>query len=253
MKKILILGRKSNSTNLMFSVLKKEGFNVEFIEESRNDNSNFVKKRVKRLGVFVVISQLIFQVFSKFQARLPQVTNRLELIRTETVDSIEKPKPIKVFSNVNCSLSQIAINDFEPDCIILSGTRVLNSEFLAKVNCPIINIHAGVTPAYRGVHGGYWALATKQREYFGSTIHFVDKGIDTGGVIVHAIASPTLKDNFSTYPLLQMSAALKKLPTVLDNILKGKGETFEPNLTSAIWSHPTIWQYLFYRFKYGVK
>ena len=42
-------------------------------------------------------------------------------------------------------------------------------------------MHAGITPQYRGVHGGYWAVVNNDPEHCGVTIHFVDKGIDTGG------------------------------------------------------------------------
>jgi len=255
MKTILILGRNSRSTRLMLSVLKSNGYTVEYIEERRDDNGQFVKKRIKRFGFFKVFSQLVFQLFSKLQVKSSKVQDRLCFIESELVDclSVSDFEPLHVFSNVNCSMSLEAINEINPDCIILSGTRILSAEFLTSVNCPILNIHAGVTPAYRGVHGGYWALASQEIERFGSTIHLVDEGIDTGAVIAHAIIKPTVKDNFSTYPLLQMSAALKKLPAILESISKEQLETFKPDIPSAIWSHPTIWQYLFYRFKYGVK
>ena len=46
--------------------------------------------------------------------------------------------------------------------------------------CPVINMHAGITLRYRGVHGGYWALAEQHPEWVGTTVHLVDPGIDTG-------------------------------------------------------------------------
>jgi folate-dependent phosphoribosylglycinamide formyltransferase PurN len=33
------------------------------------------------------------------------------------------------------------------------------------------------------VHGGYWALAENNPQLVGTTVHFVDTGIDTGEVI----------------------------------------------------------------------
>ncbi len=252
-KKVLILGRNSRATRLMITVLKYNDFDVQFIEERRDNNFELIKRRIKRLGLFRVFSQLLFQLFSKFQARTSTVKKRLELIESELIANVEDFEQLFTFSNINCALSLKAINELRPSCIVLSGTRILSVDFLAAIKCPIINIHAGITPAYRGVHGGYWALTQRQNENFGSTIHLVDEGIDTGAVIAHVKTEPRAEDNFSTYPLLQMRQALEILPTVLNNILNNKIETFTPNIPSAIWSHPTIWQYLYYRIKNGVK
>ena len=49
--------------------------------------------------------------------------------------------------------------------------------------CPVLNYHAGITPKYRGMNGGYWALATGDAGNFGATVHLVDAGVDTGGVL----------------------------------------------------------------------
>ncbi len=47
-------------------------------------------------------------------------------------------------------------------------------------------MHAGITLRYRGVHGGYWALAEQHPEWVGTTVHLVDPGIDTGGILAQS-------------------------------------------------------------------
>lgn len=253
MNRILILGRNSRSTRLLLTTLKNRQYDVLYIEECRKNNSQLIKRRINRFGLFKVLSQLVFQFFSKIQLKSVNVQSRLNTIEAQLVENVEEFVPICIVENINSVTSQNAIEEVSPDCIILSGTRILTPEFLSKVTCSIINIHAGITPAFRGVHGGYWALALNKPDLFGATIHLVDEGIDTGAVIAHATTEPTPSDNFSTYPLLQMSAALKVLPEVLDRLLKNKSETFTPKLDSSIWSHPTIWQYIYYRLMHGVK
>lgn len=253
MKRILILGRASRSTNLLMSVLLQQDFDVFFIEERRDDKIKLLMKRVNRLGFFIVFSQLLFLIVVRALAKLQSTKKRLTEIENDLIAEIKTVSATYIFNNINSTDSLKAINNTSPDCIILSGTRILSSEFLAQVKCPILNIHAGINPAYRGVHGGYWALANKQSEYFGSTIHLVDEGVDTGAILVHAITEPSTADNFVTYPLLQMSTALKTLPSVLNDIFLNQANVFVPSLPSLIWSHPTIWQYISNRFRYGVK
>ena len=57
---------------------------------------------------------------------------------------------------------------------------------LGSLGCPVVNVHAGITPRYRGVHGGYWALAERHPEWVGTTVHLVDPGIDTGAILAQA-------------------------------------------------------------------
>ena len=253
MKKILVLGRNSRSTRLLLSVLFQQGYNTYFIEEKRDDKKQLLKKRIKKFGFFIVFNQLLFMFFSRLQGKTKNALTRLAEIELSVVDKLVSTEIIDTFTNINDDQAISAIKSFSPDAIILSGTRILSANLLNQVQCPVINIHAGINPAYRGVHGGYWALVNQQPELFGSTIHLVDEGIDTGSVLAHAKATPSKVDNFSTYSLLQMSAALSCLPQILNDVFAGKQATFVPELPSHIWTHPTLWQYLVVRFKYGIK
>ncbi|MGC9491439.1 formyl transferase, partial [Vibrio genomosp. F10] len=158
-----------------------------------------------------------------------------------------------VTSNINESSASQQISKFNADLIVLSGTRILSPKLLASVDCPVLNIHAGINPKYRGVHGAYWALVNRDLSCCGSTIHRVDEGIDTGEVLAYAKIKITASDNFVTYPLLQQKAALKLLPSIIKRIFTGNCKTVKIEMDSKIWTHPTIWQYLIYRIERGVK
>src|SRR5690606_31292352 len=124
------------------------------------------------------------------------------------------PIPPHLISNgasINDPSTRAILRDVSPDVVVVNGTRIIAQSVLDAVDAPFLNTHAGITPAYRGVHGGYWALAEGQPELCGVTVHRVDRGIDTGDVIAQAIVHPTRADNFQTYPLLQLKAALPLL------------------------------------------
>jgi hypothetical protein len=84
----------------------------------------------------------------------------------------------------------------------------------AGLNTTMINIHCGLTPKYRGVHGGYWALAQDDRAMCGVTIHLVSPGVDTGDILAQRTIEPTSADNFATYPHLQLAAAMIDFPRI---------------------------------------
>jgi methionyl-tRNA formyltransferase len=113
-------------------------------------------------------------------------------------------------------------------------------------------MHVGITPKYRGVHGGYWSLVNNDENNFGVTIHYVDTGIDTGSIIYQATAARAPRDNFVTYPLLQLAAGIPLLKKALDELPKAGNHTGKKDV-SRLWSHPTAWGYLYRRLFKGKK
>src|SRR5262249_22864046 len=109
---------------------------------------------------------------------------------------------------------------------------------------PFINYHAGITPKYRGVHGGYWAQAEGDPGNFGVTVHLVDRGIDTGEVLYQERLAPSADDNYSTLPYLQLGAALPLLERAARDAVNGTLRPEKLDLPSKLWSHPTLWQYI---------
>ena len=63
------------------------------------------------------------------------------------------------------------------------GSSILTQNFLDNVTVPKINLHAGLSPYYRGTASNFWALHDGMPECMGMTIHHIDGGIDTGPVI----------------------------------------------------------------------
>jgi folate-dependent phosphoribosylglycinamide formyltransferase PurN len=132
-----------------------------------------------------------------------------------------------------------------PDVLIVNGTRIISKQTLESVSAPFINIHTGITPAFRGVHGGYWAVASNNRSLFGTTVHYVDPGVDTGGIIEQVFTEPAKKDNFYTYPYLQYAIVLPALKKVIETCSEGNRPKTIPAVTaeSTLWFHPTIFQW----------
>ncbi|CAM3863940.1 formyl transferase [Rheinheimera salexigens] len=250
MKRLVVLGRASASTQMLIQTMIAAGYAVYWVEERRDDKKQLLLRRINKQGLIKVFGQVCFMLVQKY-LNFSSKKRRQEILNG--FDSIDSIKPVLTTTNVNSPESIAFLGTLSSDIVVLSGTRILSPELLAVFTCPVINIHAGINPKYRGVHGGYWALVNQDAVNFGSTIHRVDTGIDTGDVLAYAYTSITKKDNFATYPLMQQQAAMSLLPNVVSALLTNKAKIIQPSLDSQLWSHPTLLQYLINRFKAGVK
>lgn len=246
--RIVVLATQGSHTDTMVNYLDDAGFApVSVLIEPAQSKRAMLKARARRLGWVSVAGQLCFMVL------VPPVLRRVSGGRLaevrKSLNLRDDPLPqnrMTAISSVNAPETVEMLRELNPDAVILSGTRIVKADTLQATEAPVLNIHAGITPWFRGVHGGYWALQSRQNQDFGATVHFVDRGVDTGAVLAHVRPTPDPQDNFVTYPLLQLGHALPALVTGLNQIAKGQG-LFEikPNAASGRqWYHPTLWQYL---------
>lgn len=225
------------------------------IREEKPPLAAFLKRRIKKLGFGTVFGQLLFSA-----AIVPVVSYQSrrriqQIISANNLDTSEIPntKVIDV-SSVNSDATISELRRLSPTVVVVNGTRIIQEKALGCVNAIFLNTHAGITPMYRGVHGGYWALACGDAANCGVTIHKVDQGIDTGSIIAQATISPAAEDTFSTYPFLQAAKAIPLLEQAVRDSLAGRLPTIAPRSSkSQLWSHPTAWQYLRNRISSGVR
>jgi len=250
-----MLAGKGESTNIVYNYLCKTFEIDKVIIEYPRDRIQFLKKRVKRLGYVKVFGQILFYLISMPYLRISSKKRIIEIKKIYNLDDshIEMSKIIDVPS-ANSDVTINILREINPDIVIVNGTRIISKKILNCIDAKFINMHAGITPLYRGVHGGYWSLVEGKIEACGVTVHFVDQGIDTGNIIEQAIIKPTKRDNFITYPLLQLGVGLPKLKTSIKKLLESSISTCaDPEGESKLWSHPTLWEYLWYRIYKGVK
>ena len=246
--KLVILASEGRPTDILVNSLEDAGIKpVAVLIEPAQSRRALIQARARRLGWWAVFGQLLFMTLvlpilrRRSGARLDAICKAFDLRldplpehRLTSISSVNAPEALEI-------LRQIA-----PDVVVLSGTRIVGSGTLDAVGAPVLNVHAGITPLFRGVHGGYWALWTGQSQDFGATVHVVDKGVDTGNVLEHVRPTPTPDDNFVTYPLLQLGAALPALIRVLNQLDRGQGlpAPISTKGPGQQWYHPTLMQYL---------
>lgn len=253
--KIVILAGKGDSTNILYNALKDEYNIAKVIIEEPVSKKVFIIKRIKKLGVTIIVGQILFQVFIypilgiKSQQRIKEIVTENNLDKQK----ITNKKVIKVKS-INSDQTISALKEINPEVVIVNGTRIISGKVLEAISAPFVNIHVGITPMYRGVHGAYWAIKEQDIENCGVTVHFVDKGIDTGNILEQDIIKVSYRDNFVTYPLLQLA---KGIPLLKKSLVSIFNENYiikdPPKGRTQLRTHPTLWGYLYYRITRGVK
>jgi methionyl-tRNA formyltransferase len=71
---------------------------------------------------------------------------------------------------------------YAPDLVVLGGTGIIRPPVLAVPRRGTINAHPGLLPHLRGSSSVAWALYKDLP--VGSTVHYVDAGIDTGPILL---------------------------------------------------------------------
>lgn len=86
----------------------------------------------------------------------------------------------------------------DPDLIVSAGfMKILGAEVINLFGGRIINTHPALLPAFPGAHAVRDALAHGVK-VTGSTVHFIDAGVDTGPIIAQQAVEVTPDDTEST-------------------------------------------------------
>lgn len=86
--------------------------------------------------------------------------------------------------NVNSGTTEIIIRNLEPDILIQCGAGILKENIFSIPKMGSLNVHHGIAPELRGISSTFWAMYYGLHDYIGTTVHFVDKTLDTGAVII---------------------------------------------------------------------
>ena len=108
------------------------------------------------------------------------------------------------------------------ELVVLAGfMRVLTGTFLDAFPLRVINIHPALLPAFPGVHAQKQALDYGVK-LAGCTVHFVDKGTDTGPIIAQAAVPVLPTDDEDTLGKRILGEEHRLLPAVVRAVASGQ-------------------------------
>lgn len=80
-------------------------------------------------------------------------------------------------------LSATTIDALQPDMLISYNYRhLIREDVLSRLGAKAINLHISLLPWNRGAHPNVWSFLDETLK--GVTIHLIDKGIDTGDILL---------------------------------------------------------------------
>ncbi|PSM19006.1 formyl transferase [Nitratireductor sp. StC3] len=225
---------------------------IDVIEEEGEPQLAFLRRRARMTGWISLAGQFGTMVLIRLGKRLSarRIAGIVAAAKLEPEPASEQ-RIIKVES-VNSDAFVREIDRLEPRVVLLAGCRIVRPWVLARLSCPVLNYHAGITPAYRGMNGGYWALAEGDRENFGATVHLVDAGVDTGMIVRQVRGSPEPGDTIMTYAHRLAALSREMCADAVADALAGRLAPRAPEGPSRQWYHPTIWSYLWTGLTRGV-
>ena len=115
-----------------------------------------------------------------------------------------------LFGDLNKCSKNLLLDFLKSDVYIVFGSSYIKGEladFLVEQHA--INIHAGVSPYYRGTDCNFWALFDGNPHLAGTTIHLLSKGLDSGPILYHAMSN--IKINPFEYTMSTIKSAFHSI------------------------------------------
>ena len=112
--------------------------------------------------------------------------------------------------------------DADVDAVVVFGCGIIKSPILEVLPpCRTFNLHQGLSPYYRGSGTNFWPFVDGRLNYIGVTLHMIDPGIDTGGIVAHARPEIEGGDSLHTIGCKTVIASAKLLDAVLGTLESG--------------------------------
>lgn len=237
---------------IMINALRERFGDFPVILEDSEPTDEFWHRRRKMLGAAKVASMQAARIPMKITKRGSSPVIQ-EMIETQGIRP-EQPQNLQTINvaSVNSEAARSALRALKPKAVFVVSTRMIGRKTLGCTDAPFINYHSGINPAYRGMFGGYFALANDEPEHFGATVHLVDEGVDTGDILYQSHVEIDPRDNFHTY-IWRMAAGSREIViSAMEDALNDSLVPHSVNLPSKQYFAPTLGGYLWTGFSKGV-
>ncbi len=130
-----------------------------------------------------------------------------------------EPRTLTV-SSVNDRRVAELLEEVQPELTVVMGTGIMGKRVLAAAGT-VVNLHGGYLPEYKGNHCFFFALYNGDFDHIGTSIHFVDPGVDTGDIVEVVVPALRPTDNAEALYSRAERAAVHRLVTLLDHWERG--------------------------------
>jgi len=215
------------------------GYVCKLLSESRFNLDVFVQKTWWK-------DKNNFSYTKKYLEKIKESPERYFVIEDLT-------KNVQYIDNVNSRESINKLNKKFYDGITVVGSRILKEDFINNFEGRIINYHTGLLPQYRGPYSEFWAINNNESNMIGTTIHLIDKGIDTGAILKRESVKKDYKNPINAHIDNSLQGANLLLGTLEDYFYKNLKPTEQDKSVAKYYPFPTEQQICSLEKKIGEK
>jgi folate-dependent phosphoribosylglycinamide formyltransferase PurN len=182
--------RISLYTICVTELLRRNNVNIRAIVVRKMINPNRFFSEFNRDG-----NRLIRKIWKKIFLRKTAYKNRdyetiVDLMKKERivfskVEDFHRKHDIPTIycDDLNDTVVVETLQQIQPDMVVFTGGGLIRTDVLDNSGAGVLNCHMGVLPRYRGMDVVEWAILEDAFDQVGMTVHFMDKGVDTGDII----------------------------------------------------------------------
>jgi peptidoglycan/xylan/chitin deacetylase (PgdA/CDA1 family) len=222
---------------------------IVFLQDSFKDKFKHLKYELKRSGIIgildVIMMRSFYRVFLASKDKLKIKKLIAERIKQYPAFDPKKIKNISVGSP-NSPAAIFFIKECAPDFILAKCKTILKPKVFELAPLGAYVAHPGICPEYRNSHGCFWAMANNDTDKIGFTLLKIDRGIDTGSMLLQGTTNfDLIKDS---YIYIQNKVVLDNLELIklaLLSFFNQKLQIINPaGRKSMIWGQPRLSSYL---------
>lgn len=218
------------------------------IADDRRRLRRVARRELSRAGWLGFLDVLAYRAFARLrhQREDDEWTEReVQRLRSVYPANLDQVPRLRV-SDPNSEAARAFIAALSPDLIIARCKFILKPSIFELAAHGAYALHPGICPEYRNAHGCFWALANRDLERVGMTLLKIDRGVDTGPVLMHA--SCEFDEVTESHTRIQQRVVTENLDRIAATLIDAVNGTVSPvdtsARTSAAWGQPRLSTYL---------
>jgi methionyl-tRNA formyltransferase len=194
-----------------------------------------LKETHKRCGSRFVIRKALQLLWSQARVAFRRLRFPLrDFASLPEVVTAHKMKSIPC-TNPNAPDFVAEVRNLGIDLIVVAAfSRILKAQLITAPRLGCINVHPSLLPRYRGPNPFYWVLA-KQEKKTGVTIHYIDEGIDSGGIILQREFAIGRRDTEKDLQAKAVIVAADLLNEAIPLLVAGTAPCIQQNESEALY------------------
>ena len=185
------------------------GLNGQGLISPLESQSNLVEPKI-RLGILASGNGSNFEYIIK-SIQKKQLNAEISILIVNNPNCLAVKKAIKynipyvIINHRDCNsrlehdkLVMKKLEELSVELVVMAGwMRIVGEEIINKFNNRLINIHPSLLPSFKGIDAIQQAM-DKRVTITGCTVHYVQKEVDSGSIIIQAAVPLKEKDSIET-------------------------------------------------------